>query len=317
MARAVAITTFEEGPDALAIQEMDSPTPGPDEIRVRVVAATVNPGDLSFVNGELAPYVTGEAPYVAGMEASGVVDAVGPGATWEVGDRVIVHISFLPEGRGAQSELVVVHSDQAGPAPRGVSLVEAATLPMNGLTARAALSATGCQAGTTLLVTGAAGAVGGYVTQLAAAAGIRVIATATRSDEEIVRGLGAQEFVPRDPDPTTRIRELAPAGVDALVDPAGVAPQLIELVRDGGRVVEVRSSGLEPPRDIAVELVLVSRDHLRDRTGLTELSSLAETGQITLRVARTFAPDDAADAYRLLAARGVRGRLVLVFDDRC
>jgi NADPH:quinone reductase len=134
--------------------------------------------------GAFGPPPHGDGPpYVAGWELAGVVDAVGPGARWKPGERVFAIVVPYATGRGAQAEYVVVADDSAGRVPDGVSLAEAATLPMNGLTARLALDKLGLQPGQTIAVTGAAGAVGGYVMQLAAAAGLRVIGDANPADE--------------------------------------------------------------------------------------------------------------------------------------
>ena len=99
----------------------------------------MNPSDTLFRSGGLATIITGEPPYVAGLELAGIVDAVGPDADWQVGDRVAAMTRFIPDGRGSHSELVVVHGSSAAEAvPGGLGLVEAATLPMNGLTVRLA-----------------------------------------------------------------------------------------------------------------------------------------------------------------------------------
>lgn len=214
----------------------------------------MNPADVSLRNGSLAEYMSGLPPYVAGLEAAGIVDAVGPGATWQVGDEVVVHTSWMPDGHGAHTELIVVHSDQAGPVPRGSSLVEAATLPMNGLTAPAALDIAAVAPGQTVAVSGATGAVGGYAVQLAAAQGIRVVATASAGDEDLVLGFGAEFFVPRGDDVAARIREVVPDGVDAVIDAGAVGPSLTSAIRDGGRFAELRTSGVEPVRGIDVAL---------------------------------------------------------------
>src|SRR5439155_898511 len=83
----------------------------------------------------------------AGLELAGTVDAIGPGAKWQVGDRVAAMTKSIPDGRGAQAELAVVHSDSAAPVPDGMDLVEAATMPMNGLTVRLALDRLALSAG--------------------------------------------------------------------------------------------------------------------------------------------------------------------------
>jgi NADPH:quinone reductase len=130
-------------------------------VRVRVAAATVNPADTLFRGGGLAAAVaTARPPYVAGLEFAGTIDAAGPDAGWEPGAAVMGITAFIPNGRGAHAEQVVVDARSVTDIPKGATMAEAATLPMNGLTARLALDRLGLSPGQTLAVTGAAGAVG-------------------------------------------------------------------------------------------------------------------------------------------------------------
>jgi NADPH2:quinone reductase len=196
--------------------------------------------------------------------------------------------------------------------PDGASMEQAATLPMNGLTARRALDLLGLPAGQTLGVTGAAGAVGGYVIQLARVEGLRVIADAAPKDEALVKELGADVVVPRGEGEAKAFREASGGGVDGLVDAALIGPPILPAIRDGGKLACVRPFGGEPERGIEVHQVLVS-DYARNQAALERLGRLAGEGRLTLRVAETFPPERAADAHRKLEAGGTRGRLVIVF----
>jgi NADPH:quinone reductase-like Zn-dependent oxidoreductase len=176
--RAVALWRFG-GPEVLEVADLPAPEPGPNEVRIRVMAATVNPTDLGLRAGRQADALAKlPPPYVPGMELAGVVDAIGPDTEWLVADRVMAIVLPTRTGRGAQAEQVVVAADSVAPMPNeDTSFEAAATIPMNGLTARRALDLLALEPGQTLAVTGAAGAVGGYVTQLAAAEGVRVRCT--------------------------------------------------------------------------------------------------------------------------------------------
>jgi NADPH:quinone reductase-like Zn-dependent oxidoreductase len=309
--RAVGIRSFG-GPEVLEVVELPDPKPGEGEVRVRVAHATVNPADIAIRAGAFRQAMQGrEPPFVPGMELAGVVDQVGPGADWSVGDRVMA-IVMPAGGRGAQAELVVTPEDSVARAPEGSSLAEAATLPMNGLTVRRALDLLELKPGQTFAVTGAAGAVGGYAVQLGALEGLRVIAVASRADENLVRGLGAQEFVPRGDDAAQHIREVVPEGVDGLLDAAVIGPPILPAVRDGGRLAAVRPFGGESERGIQIDLVGVGA-YAHNQEALDELGRLVEQGKLTLRVAETFSPDRAAEAHRRLQAGGVRGRLIIEF----
>jgi NADPH:quinone reductase-like Zn-dependent oxidoreductase len=314
--RAVTFSRFG-GPEVLEVAELPEPRPGPGEVRIRVAAATVNPTDIGFRAGRQQPTQLAEMgvhpPYIPGMELAGVVDAVGAGADgWQPGERVMAIVNPRRPGGGAQAERVVVPAESVARVPEGASLEGAATLPMNGLTVRLALDRLELRPGQTLGVTGAAGAVGGYAVQLGAVAGLRVIAVAGPQDEALVKGLGADVFVPRGDTAAQGIRDAVPGGVDALVDAALIGPAILPAIRDGGRLAAVRPFTGEPERGIRIQLVRVS-EYLRNQPALDGLGRLVAAGKLTLRVAETFPPERAADAQRKLEAGGVRGRLVIVF----
>jgi NADPH:quinone reductase-like Zn-dependent oxidoreductase len=213
---------------------------------------------------------------------------------------------------GAQAEYVVVAADALARVPEGIGLEAAATLPMNALTARAALDELGLRPGQTLAVTGAAGAVGGDAIQLGRAEGLRVIADAAPADEALVRGLGADVVVPRGPDVAVAVRKVVPGGVDALLDAAVLGPPVLGAVRDGGQLMAVRPFSGDSERDIKVSLVLVFH-HLHQGETLAQLAELAAKGVLTPRVADVLPASEAAAAHRRFEAGGVRGRLVLTF----
>lgn len=301
------------GPEVLEVVELPAPEPEPGQVRVRVAAATVNPADTLFRSGGLARGIHGPPPWVAGLELAGTVDAVGEGAGYAPGERVAAMTRFLPHGRGAHCELVVLDARSAlARVPDGIELVAAATVPMTGLTVRLLLDTLALPAGATLAVTGAAGAVGGFAVELARAEGLRVIGIASETDEGLVRELGADEFVPRGANAFAELRALVPGGVDGLIDAAVVGVPVLEAVRNGGRVGAVRPFAGETERGIEVELVSV-RTYLDRADRLEALLDRAAQGALRLRVAETFPPERAADAHAVLEAGGLRGRPVLVF----
>jgi NADPH:quinone reductase len=309
--RAVGITQFG-GPEVLQIVDRPVPEPGDGEVRIRVAAATVNPTDIALRLGRHGALEGLDPPYVPGMELAGTIDAAAAGTGFRPGDRVMAIVSPQTARGGAQAELVVVPADSVARVPEGVSLTEAATLPMNGLTVRRALDLLGLAPGETLAVTGAAGAVGGYTIQLAKVAGLRVIADAKLEDRELVRGLGADVVVPRGPDVAAAIRREVPGGVAALLDAAVMGEPVLPAIRDGGQLAAVRPFRGETERSIKVILVWVG-DYLHEQAKLAALAGLVTAGRVTLRVNRTLPADRAAEAHRLLEAGGIRGRLVLTF----
>jgi NADPH:quinone reductase len=323
MMRAVGFDTFGD-PSVLRIVTVPRPAPGPGQVLVKVAAATVNPTDLGFRAGGRALPPGVEPPYIAGMDLAGVIDAIGPEvartdgagwparAAWQVGDRVMAAVSPSRPGGGAQAEYVVADADQLARVPDGWSLAEAATLPMNGLTVRAALDLLALPPGATLAVTGSAGIVGQYAIQLGRHEGLTVIGDAAAAEVELIESFGADRVVPRGVGTEDGIREIYPDGVDAIIDAALLGPAVIGAVRDGGQFLAVRPYQGEPDRDIAIHLVLVG-NHLHEGHRIAELADLVSKGVLTLRVAEVLPADHAAEAHRRLAAGGVRGRLVLTF----
>lgn len=312
--RAIGVLEFG-GPEQLRVVEVPEPQAGPGEVRIRVHAAAVNPTDTGFRAGAYgARPGDHDAPWIPGADAAGVIDQVGEGTSWQVGDEVVAITVPASAHGGAYADQVVVPAEQVVRLPAGVDMVAGSTLLMNALTARLSLNAMNLRPGQTIAVTGAAGTYGGYVVQLAKADGLRVIADSKPADKELVRGLGADDIVARGADVAQRIREVVPDGVDAVADGAVQNEAVLPAVRDGGTVVTVRGWSGPAERGITVHSVMVyasaHRNHLLDR-----LRQQAEEGTITLRVARTFPAAQAADAHRLLEAGGVRGRIVLDFTS--
>jgi NADPH:quinone reductase-like Zn-dependent oxidoreductase len=249
------------------------------------------------------------------MEFAGIVDAVGRDSQRSLGDTVIAITGPRPIGYGAQAESVVVESASAVTAPAGLSLIEAATLPMNGLTAQQALDLLALEKGQTLAVSGSAGAVGGYAIQLAVQAGLEVVAVARPGDEGVMRQLGAHHFVNTTGDIAAAVRSAIPNGVDAAIDCALIGQPMIAAIRDGGGLAVLRSDAfrsLAPERGITFSPVSVMR-YRTETAKLVEISRLAAAGRLTPRIASTIRPEDAADAHRRLEAGGLRGRLVFDF----
>lgn len=310
--RAVGITRFG-GPEVLKIVELPLPEPGDGEVRIRVAAATVNPSDTGQRAGAFGPPPNRpDPPYVPGWELAGVVDAVGPSVSWQPGDRVLAIVFPYGGGNGAQCEYAVVSADSVARVPEDVSLARAATLPMNGLTARLVLDKLRLRPGQTIAVTGAPGAVGGYVMEMAAAEGLRVIGDASPADVGLVKSLGAQVVVPRGSELVAAIRAAVPDGVDAVVDTALIGQPVLAAVRDGGQLIAVRPFAGQTERGIMITLVFVA-DYVHEADKLAALAQMVADGRLMLRVAAEIPAEHAAEAHRRLEAGGTRGRLVLTF----
>ncbi|PWJ53633.1 NADPH:quinone reductase [Quadrisphaera granulorum] len=302
---ATTITT-PGGPEALQLTELPLPEPGAGQVRIRVEAAAVNPVDLMLRSGAFHQLGMITGPRVGvGIDLAGVVDTLGPDLTDDAADRltpgtrVAAVLAFSPAESLAYAEYAVVPAADLAVVPDGLSSVQAASVPLNSLTAEQALDLLGPARGRTLLVTGAAGAVGGYAAQLASERGFVVSGLARPSDEAFVTSTGATLLTEL---PTT------PA-FDAVVDAAVLEPAAIAAVVDDGDYVGViRVRPYRAERGITVHTVGFHPDGPR-LAGLLERSA---RGELPVRVAEVLPLSEAPKAHRLVEAGGLRGRVVLV-----
>ena len=249
------------------------------------------------------------------MDAAGIVESVGAGVErLAVGDEVMAAVMpRRPEG-GAQAELLVVPAASVVPIPAGATLEQAATLPMNGLTAMRGLELLDLEPGATLAVTGGAGLLASYVIPLAKRRGLRVLADAKPADEELVRGFGADVVLPRGDELVEAALAEAPGGVDAVYDTALLRRDAFPAIRAGGAIVVVRSwDGDDVENGVTIHPVWVG-DVLERTDWLNQLRDLASRGVLALRVAATFPPEQCSDAHRQMEVGGLRGRAVILFD---
>jgi len=209
---------------------------------VRIAFAGVNPFDWKIAEGllESRPHVF---PLILGVDASGTVEAVGPGiARFQRGDRVFGQFLHDPVGTGTYAELAPV-PEQIGivRVPAKLGDAEAAALPTAGMTALAGLDALALPSGASLVIVGASGGVGSFATELAVAQGLEVTAIARASSSARLRSLGAADVVDPTPgDAPTVVAQNHPSGVDGLLDAMSDPPSFARwtnVVRRGGPAV--------------------------------------------------------------------------------
>ena len=303
--RAIVVTE-PGGPDVLRVEDRPDPTPGPGQAVVRLHAANVNPTDIGARHGMVpAGFGIDEPPYVLGWDLAGEVTAVGEGVEGHaVGEQVVGMIPWYAAGGryGAYAELVLLEAEWLVPRPPELDAVDAATVPLNALTAQQALAQLAATDGAEVLVTGASGAVGAFAAQMAVAQGLQVTAVAGTDDDAWVAGLGVARVVPRDTDLAT-IGSF-PFVLDAVPLGAGVFPA----IADGGVVVTTRPAAEEPGRGIEQRPMFI----VHDPEALGALVQDVAAGRLQTRVARTVPLADAAEAHNLAEGSGRRGKIVLV-----
>jgi len=295
-----AVVRTPGGPDSIEIVDVPVREPGPGEVRVAVAAASVNPVDLAVAGGTFHDMGLIHQPRWTGLgwDFAGTVASTGPGVDLATGERVAGLVVGFDRDHGAYAEQLVVAASQVARVPDGLDLVEAATVPLNGLAATQVVDLLGDapRDRNRLLVTGVAGAVGGYVAALARHRGWQPTGLARAQDEAFVHGLGAELTTDAD------------AGWDAVVDAAVLGHDGLALVRDGGTYVGVRP-GAAPAAERGITVAVV--ETVPDADRLRDLLARTASGDLPARVHAVVPLADVADAHRAVAKGGVRGRYVL------
>ncbi|MEU8380922.1 NADP-dependent oxidoreductase, partial [Streptosporangium sp. NPDC048865] len=215
MPRAVRFTRYG-GPEVLSVVDVPRPEPAEGQLLVQVVVASLNPAEIGIREGAFARIWPADFPMGQGHDFSGVVVALGPGVTgFEAGDAVI---GFAP--RAAMADFTVVDAGAAAKKPVGIGFAAAATVPASGATAWAGVAAVKPVEGETVFVSSASGGAGVFTAQLARLQGARVIGGASLANAHRLEALGVEPVV-HGPGLRTRLRELAPDGIDVVIDTFG------------------------------------------------------------------------------------------------
>jgi NADPH:quinone reductase-like Zn-dependent oxidoreductase len=298
------------GPEVLEVREIAEPHASAGQLRVRVLAAGLNPMDWMFIADDdlgrrlrdaraAQPGLALTLPAVFGHDFAGVVDEVGEGvAGFAVGDRV-----FGGALSRAVAEHAVVVPDEVHHTPSGVDDVTAATLDVAARTAAAALAVLEPSAGDTVLVGGAAGGVGTFAVQLARIAGARVIGTASEKSFEYLRGLGAEPVKYGD-GLAERVRMLAPSGVTAATDLFGTetAKLALELGVPAARISMI--AGQLPTVTTVAGFQAVAGT-------LERVAALIAEGKLRVPIAATYPIEQIREAVTRQASRHVQGKIVV------
>ena len=222
-------------PEVVAIEEIPQPNPGPGELLIRVGAAGVGPWDALI--REHKSDVKATLPIILGSDLAGIVEKTGSGVS-EFKDGDEVYGAANPQFIGAYAEFAIAAANMVGRKPKGMSDVEAASVPVVAVTAWQMLfDYAKAEAGQTVLILGGAGNVGAYAVQLASHAGLQVIATASAKDAAYVKGLGAKDVL----DYRGSRFEGTISGVDIVVDTVGgeSRERSVRVLKPGGFLVSV------------------------------------------------------------------------------
>lgn len=324
------------GPEAAGMETVDRPQPGPGEVLVRVKAAGLNPVDFKTRAGQLKVVLPYRLPVTMGNELAGVVEALGAGASrYAVGDRVFARTAKL--AMGAFAEYAVVAQEHLAPIPDRLDFVQAAAMPLAGLTALQALrDEIGLRPGSCVFIPGGAGGVGTFAIQLAKWLGAYVITTASPRGRDLVERMGADQVI----DYTTQDFADHVSGVDGVFDLIGgdTLTKAFGVVKPGGMVLSV--TAMPEPQTalkdldlgkgyaalfwfISLPMRLRARRHgARYRflfmhpsgAELAELAALVDQGRLEPVIDRVFPFAEIPQALAYLEQGRAKGKVVVTME---
>ncbi|REE99373.1 NADP-dependent oxidoreductase [Thermomonospora umbrina] len=298
--RAVVVDSVPAVPK---VGEVEAPRPEAGEVLVEVASASVNGFDVSVAAGRVRQMMEHRFPLVLGKDFAGTVTGLGEGAVgFAVGDRVfgVVMKTVLQDGSLAQYVTVPAAYGIAR-IPDGLSNRDAGALGLAGTAALNGLDAARAAEGDTVLVSGATGGVGALAVQMAAARGVRVLATARPGAEaDFVTGLtGAKvHVVDYTGDLEAQVRAIAPEGVDVVLHMAGDGIRLAGLLGKGGRIASTLGLAPDAVEGVTVHPIMADPDA---RT-LTVLAEQAAAGRLRVPVTATYPLERAAEAFEAFGA---------------
>ncbi|MFT6397534.1 MAG: NADPH2:quinone reductase [Bradymonadia bacterium] len=311
-----------DGPDAIEIKELPDPTPGAGEVLIEVHSAGVNFPDILMSRGlyQMRPPM----PFAPGGEIAGIVTAVGEGASFSVGDRVMSLTGF-----GGFSTHIVVQANRCVRVPESMSLELAGAFAFTyGTSYHALVDRAGLAIGETLLVLGAAGGVGSAAVEIGAALGATIIAAASTAEKlSFATSLGATKTINyATEDLKKQAKALSGGGVDVTYDPVGgeLSPLAFRAMAPGGRHLVIGfAAGAIPavPWNLALlkQCAIVGvawgmwtmQNPAKHTANIEALAALHVAGKLNPRVTRTYALTEVAEALHDMEGRRVIGKIAI------
>ncbi len=292
------------GPEVLVYEQVPRPQPQADQVLIRVIVAPVNPVDTAIRAGYFKEFMPLPMPWTPGVEAAGIVEAVGEEVTtFEKGKAVFGFVT------GGYAEYAVALANELQLKPAHLTFEEAATVPMGSLTAWQALIETAkVQAGQRVLVHGGAGGVGMYAVQLAKWKGAYVIGTASSQNADYVRSLGADQVLDYRAAPFENVVH----DMDVVLDTVGgqVTERSWQVLKPDGILVTV-AARLTPDAGQAHGVRAASSGRASPDK-LRQVSELLEAKKLTPGVGKRFTLAEARQAQELVATGHGRGRIILL-----
>jgi len=313
---AIRINEFG-GPEVLKMEDIAVPIPAPDEILVKVYASGVNPVDWAIRKGaniRMRSFLT--LPMTLGWDAAGTVEVVGSEVTAFRKGHAVYGVPNFP-GNGSYAEYCAAKANQFALKPQSLSFNEAAGVPLAALTAWTGMFWHGkLQAEQRIFIQGASGGVGSFAVQFAKAMGAYVIGTASTSNQEHLKQLGADEVI----DYKTQNFEEILTNVDVVLEASPTRNnderiKALGVLKEGGIFVSVNTdfpfneqmTEAAAAKKISAELAV----NQPRQDWLTEIAQLIDDGQVKVLISKVYPLEQVAEAHRESETWHVRGKLVL------
>lgn len=328
--RAAWFEKFGTARDVLEVGELDTPSPGPGEVLVRIATSGINPSDVKKRAGSF-PGLLDSGFVIPNSDGAGVIEAVGEDVNANrIGERAWIYQAQFERRFGTAAEYVAIDAGRAPRLPDAADFEIGACLGIPVMTAHRAVFADGDVAGQTILVTGGAGRVGHYAIQWASQAGATVIATASnKSDRQTCLDAGAAHVVNHRDDELVDAIMTASGGqlVDRIVDVEFGAnlPTSVEVLRVGGTIATYSSTQVAEPKlpffrmmykDVTIRLIIVyAMPETAKQQAIADIDRALTAGFLQHRIAHTVPLDDIAEGNEIIEEGSVRGAVLVNLDQ--
>jgi NADPH:quinone reductase-like Zn-dependent oxidoreductase len=324
--RAALFQSFGPAQDVLKVAELDTPTPQPGEVLVRLATSGVNPSDVKKRAGSF-PNLLDDGYVIPNSDGAGVIEAVGEGVdTSRAGERVWVYQAQFARRFGTAAEYVAIDASRAVTLPDEAAFDVGACLGIPAMTAHRCVFSDGDVSGQTMLVTGGAGRVGHYAVQWASQAGANVIATASNSDDMAACASAGAAHVVNHRDDAFASAVLEASGglpVDRIIDVEfGANLQAsLKVLRVGGTIATYSSTQVPEPqlpffqmmyKDVTVQFVIVyAMPEAAKQHAIADIEIALRERRLQHRIAHSVPLSEIARANELIEAASIRGAVVL------
>jgi NADPH:quinone reductase-like Zn-dependent oxidoreductase len=301
--KAIRIHEFG-GPEVMKCEDVPEPQPGQGEIRIKIIAAGVNPVDWKIRRGLVGSL---PLPMIMGLDVAGIVDVVGQGeVSFQPGDEVFAKVAI---GKGGYAEYTMAHSTEMARKPKSIGFVESAAIPTAGLAAwQSIIDLAGLEKGQSVLIHGAAGGVGTFAVQFAKWKGAYIIGTASEKNADFLKSIGADEVIDYK---NQRFEDLV-GNMDVVLDTVGgdTFERSWSVLKPGGFLVTTVANipeGEPEKRGVRAKRVATQSDGKE----LAQIAAIIDERKIKPIVTTVLPLEDARKAHEMSETLHTRGKIVL------